>query len=60
MRPGTYVLLFTSPLNAALNYLFVYTMDMGILGAPVATGISYVRLPPRESNTWAFSKANWN
>lgn len=41
MRPGTYVLLITSPLNAALNYLFVYTFKIGLLGAPIATGISY-------------------
>lgn len=41
MRPGTYVLLITSPLNAALNYLLVYTANMGLLGAPLATGISY-------------------
>ncbi|KAI9832278.1 MAG: hypothetical protein M1819_004456 [Sarea resinae] len=41
MRPGTYVLLITSPINAGLNYLFVYTFKMGLLGAPVATGICY-------------------
>lgn len=41
MRPGTYVLLITSPLNAGLNYLFVYTFKIGLLGAPLATGISY-------------------
>lgn len=41
MRPGTYVLLITSPFNAGLNYLFVYSMKMGLLGAPLATGISY-------------------
>ncbi|QDS73956.1 hypothetical protein FKW77_008137 [Venturia effusa] len=41
MRPGTYVLLFTSPLSAGLNYLFVYTFRMGLLGAPLATGICY-------------------
>jgi MATE family multidrug resistance protein len=41
MRPGTYVLLITSPLNAGLNYLFVYTLNIGLLGAPIATGISY-------------------
>lgn len=41
MRPGTYVLLVTSPVNAALNYLFVYTFKFGLLGAPMATGISY-------------------
>jgi multidrug resistance protein, MATE family len=41
MRPGTYVLLITSPINAGLNYLFVYTLDMGLLGAPFATSISY-------------------
>ncbi|EKD16895.1 MatE family transporter [Drepanopeziza brunnea f. sp. 'multigermtubi' MB_m1] len=41
MRPGTYVLLLTSPLNAGLNYLCVYTFKMGLLGAPFATGIAY-------------------
>ncbi|KAJ9303026.1 hypothetical protein DTO271G3_400 [Paecilomyces variotii] len=41
MRPGTYVLLITSPLNAGLNYLFVYTFKIGLLGAPLATSISY-------------------
>jgi len=41
MRPGTYVLLITSPLNGVLNYLFVYTFGLGLLGAPLATGISY-------------------
>ena len=41
MRPGSYVLLITSPLNAGLNYLLVYTFKWGLLGAPVATGISY-------------------
>lgn len=41
MRPGTYVLLITSPLNAGLNYLFIHTFKMGLLGAPLATGISY-------------------
>lgn len=41
MRPGTYVLLVTSPINAGLNYLFVYTFRFGLLGAPAATGLSY-------------------
>jgi MATE family multidrug resistance protein len=41
MRPGTYVLLITSPVNALLNYLFVYTFGFGLMGAPLATGISY-------------------
>lgn len=40
-RPGTYVLLITSPLNAALNYLFIHKLGMGLHGAPLATGISY-------------------
>ncbi|KAI9166402.1 putative transporter C11D3.06 [Paramyrothecium foliicola] len=40
-KPGTYVLLITSPLNVLLNYLFVYRVGLGIYGAPVATGISY-------------------
>ncbi|KAL2055912.1 hypothetical protein ABVK25_003554 [Lepraria finkii] len=41
MRAGSYVLLITSPVNVGLNFLFVYTFKMGLLGAPVATGISY-------------------
>ena len=41
MRPGTYVLLITSPISALLNYLFVYKAGWGILGAPFATGIGY-------------------
>lgn len=41
MRPGTYVLLITSPLNIGLNILFIYTFELGLLGAPIATGISY-------------------
>lgn len=41
MRPGTYVLLITSPVNAGLNYLFCYTFQIGLLGAPLATSISY-------------------
>ncbi|KAK2012755.1 MATE efflux family protein [Colletotrichum eremochloae] len=40
-RPGTYVLLITSPLNAGLNYLFIHTFGLGLYGAPIATGISY-------------------
>ncbi|KAI9743930.1 MAG: hypothetical protein M1818_002664 [Claussenomyces sp. TS43310] len=41
MRPGTYVLFITSPLNLGLNVLFVYTFELGLIGAPIATGISY-------------------
>jgi multidrug resistance protein, MATE family len=41
MRPGTYVLCITSPLNVGLNYLFIYPLNFGLLGAPIATGISY-------------------
>ncbi|KAK1526294.1 MATE efflux family protein [Colletotrichum costaricense] len=40
-RPGTYVLLITSPMNAGLNYLFIHTFGLGLYGAPLATGISY-------------------
>lgn len=40
-RPGTYVLLITSPLSAGLNYLFIHTFEMGLYGAPLATGIAY-------------------
>lgn len=40
-RPGTYVLLITSPINAVLNYFFIHTLKLGVYGAPLATGISY-------------------
>ena len=40
-RPGTYVLLITSPLNAALNYFLIHKLGLGLYGAPIATGISY-------------------
>lgn len=40
-RPGTYVLLITSPLNALLNYLFIHPLNLGLYGAPLATGLSY-------------------
>ncbi|KAH8649390.1 mate-domain-containing protein [Xylariales sp. PMI_506] len=40
-RPGTYVLFLTCPLNALLNYIFIYPLGLGIYGAPIATGISY-------------------
>ncbi|PSR82143.1 multidrug and toxin extrusion protein 1 [Coniella lustricola] len=40
-RPGTYVLVITSPINAVLNYVFIYTLGLGLDGAPIATGISY-------------------
>lgn len=41
MRPGTYVLLITSPASAALNYLFCHVFGLGLFGAPYATGIAY-------------------
>ncbi|KAK3989237.1 mate-domain-containing protein [Cladorrhinum sp. PSN332] len=40
-KPGTYVLLITSPLNALLNWALIYRLEMGLYGAPIATGISY-------------------
>ncbi|PYI26497.1 MATE efflux family protein [Aspergillus indologenus CBS 114.80] len=41
MRPGTYVLLITVPFNLFLNFVCSYTLRLGLLGAPIATGISY-------------------
>lgn len=38
---GTCVLLVTAPLNALLQYIFVYSLGLGLDGAPIATGISY-------------------
>lgn len=35
------MLLITSPLNAVLNYVFIYVLDLGLYGAPLATGIAY-------------------
>ncbi|CAG9982340.1 unnamed protein product [Clonostachys byssicola] len=40
VHPPTYVMLVVSPLSAVLNYLFINT-SLGLLGAPLATGISY-------------------
>lgn len=41
MRPGSYVLCITLPINVGLNYLFVYPLELGLLGAAAATGITY-------------------
>lgn len=41
MHASSYVLIVTCPVNAVLNYLFVYTFKFGLLGAPAATGIAY-------------------
>lgn len=41
MGAGTYVLLITSPLNAGLCYFFCYTLEIGVLGAPLAANITY-------------------
>lgn len=41
MRPGSYVLLITSPISAGLNILFIHTFKLGLIGAPLATGLSY-------------------
>ncbi|RAK71251.1 MATE family efflux transporter [Aspergillus fijiensis CBS 313.89] len=41
MRPGTYVLLITVPCNLCLNLFCSSTLRLGLLGAPIATGVSY-------------------
>lgn len=41
MRAGTYVLAITSPINAGICYFFCYTLKIGLLGAPIATSVSY-------------------
>lgn len=41
MHASTLVLIFTSPMSVALNYTLVYKTDLGFLGAPVATSITY-------------------
>lgn len=41
MQAGSYVLLITSPLNIFLNYFAIHTLKLGLLGAPLATGLTY-------------------
>lgn len=41
MRAGTWVLMVTAPLALLLNWLLVYPFNMGLIGAPIATGICY-------------------
>ncbi|CAI7605072.1 unnamed protein product [Penicillium glandicola] len=41
MSPGTYVLLIVTPFNAGLNYVLCIRWQLGLLGAPLATGFSY-------------------
>ncbi|KAI5812920.1 MATE family multidrug resistance protein [Pyronema omphalodes] len=38
---GTTVLLVTSPLSALLNWVAVYKLNLGLIGAPLATGVAY-------------------
>ncbi|GIZ42926.1 hypothetical protein CKM354_000617300 [Cercospora kikuchii] len=40
-RAGPCVLLITAPISAILNYLLVKTAGLGVLAAPVATGIGF-------------------
>ena len=41
MQVPTYVLLFCVPMNAAMNYLFVWHTSLGFIGAPTATVITH-------------------
>ncbi|ORX54471.1 MATE efflux family protein [Hesseltinella vesiculosa] len=41
MQVSTYCLLVTTPINMVLNYLFVDTLALGFIGAPLATSCSY-------------------
>lgn len=41
MHASTYSMMVTAPLNFVLNYAFVYTFNMGFIGAPLATSLSY-------------------
>lgn len=38
---STYVLFFCAPLNAFLNYFFVWILKLGYIGAPIAVSINY-------------------
>ncbi|TGZ80802.1 mate-domain-containing protein, partial [Ascodesmis nigricans] len=41
VRASTGVLLVTAPLNVMLNWACIYGLKMGLVGAPVATGVCY-------------------
>ncbi|KAK9480521.1 mate-domain-containing protein [Lipomyces japonicus] len=41
VNASTYVLAITSPVNVILNLVFIHTLQFGLYGAPLATGISY-------------------
>ncbi|KAH6988345.1 putative MATE efflux family protein subfamily [Ilyonectria destructans] len=41
IQPATYIMLAISPLSALLNHLFVNTFGIGLMGAPLATGVCY-------------------
>ncbi|KAF2703670.1 MATE efflux family protein [Pleomassaria siparia CBS 279.74] len=40
-----YILLFCAPLNAFLNYLLVWRLDWGFIGAPIAVSITETLMP---------------
>ncbi|KAI7872113.1 mate-domain-containing protein [Spinellus fusiger] len=41
MKASTYVLMIASPINLGLNYMMVYPLGLGFIGAPLATSMSY-------------------
>ncbi|KAI8975040.1 mate-domain-containing protein [Mycotypha africana] len=41
MQASTYCMLITAPVNFILNYSFVYPCQLGFIGAPLATSLSY-------------------
>ena len=41
MQVPTYVLLFCAPMNAVMNYWFVWRTSLGFIGAPIATVITH-------------------
>ncbi|KAI8069374.1 MATE efflux family protein [Gongronella butleri] len=41
MNAGSYVLMICSPINLGINYVFIYALDYGFIGAPIATSITY-------------------
>lgn len=38
---GQYTLFFCAPLNAVLNYVFVFKFGLGFIGAPIAVALNY-------------------
>merc|ERR1719357_1504323 len=42
VKPAMYVSILFTGLNFGANHFFIYTLDMGFIGAPIATSVSFL------------------